>query len=103
VFFATGFVVAAWATRIPAIQQRLSLSPGSFAVAVLGLEGGALIGLPVGGALVARVGSRRSLRLAFAVYPSALPAVALAPGAGWLVAALAGMAAARPTASSTWP
>jgi MFS family permease len=82
VFFATGFVVAAWATRIPAIQQRLGLSPGTFAVAVLGLEGGALVGLPVGGALVARVGSRRSLRLAFAVYPSALPAVALAPGLG---------------------
>jgi MFS family permease len=95
VFFATGFVVAAWATRIPAIQQHLGLSPGSFAVAVLGLEGGALVGLPVGGALVARLGSRRSLGLAFAVYPTALPAVALAPGLGWLAAALAVMAAAN--------
>jgi hypothetical protein len=35
VFFTTGFVVAAWATRIPAVQQRLSLGPGGFAVAVL--------------------------------------------------------------------
>jgi MFS family permease len=95
VFFATGLVVAAWATRIPAIQQRLGLSPGTFAVAVLGLEGGALVGLPVGGALVARLGSRRGLRLGFAVYPTALPAVALAPGLGWLVAALAVMAAAN--------
>jgi MFS family permease len=95
VFFVTGFVVAAWATRIPAIQQRLALSPGSFAVAILGLEGGALVGLPVGGALTARLGSRRSLRPAFAVYPTALPAVALAPGLGWLLAALAVMAAAN--------
>jgi MFS family permease len=95
VFFATGFVVAAWATRIPAVQERLALSPGTFAVAVLGLEGGALAGLPAGGALVARLGSRASLRLAFLVYPAALPAVALAPGLGWLTAALAVMAAAN--------
>jgi MFS family permease len=95
VFFVTGFVVAAWATRIPAVQQHLGLSPGGLAVAVLGLEGGALVGLPAGAALVARLGSRASLRLAFAVYPTALPAVALAPGLGWLATALAVMAAAN--------
>src|SRR5215211_2217169 len=95
VFFVTGFVIAAWATRIPAVQERLGLSPGSFALAVLGLEGGALAGLPAGGALVARLGSRPSLRLGFAVYPTALLGVALAPGLAWLVAALAVMAAAN--------
>jgi MFS family permease len=95
VFFVTGFVVAAWATRIPAIQQQLGLSSGGLAVAVLGLEGGALVGLPVGGALVARLGSRASLRAAFAVFPTALAGVALAPGLGWLAAALAVMAAAN--------
>jgi MFS family permease len=95
VFFVTGFVVAAWATRIPAVQERLGLSAGGLAVAVLGLEAGALVGLPAGGALVARLGSRRSLRLGFAVYPTALPAVALAPGLGWLAGALAVMAAAN--------
>ncbi|HYY81583.1 MAG TPA: MFS transporter [Actinomycetes bacterium] len=91
----TGFVVAAWATRIPAVQQRLSLSPGRLAVAVLGLEGGALVGLPAGGAIVTRFGSRRSLRLGFAVCPTALLAAALAPGLGWLAAGLAVMAAAN--------
>jgi MFS family permease len=95
VFFVTGFVVAAWATRIPAVQERLGLSPGSFALAVLGLEGGALAGLPAGGALVARLGSRPSLRLGFAVYPTALVGVALAPGLAWLAVALAVMAAAN--------
>jgi MFS family permease len=95
VFFVTGFVVAAWATRVPAVQERLGLSPGSFALAVLGLEGGALVGLPAGGALVARMGSRPSLRVGFAVYPAALLAVALAPSLPWLVAALAVMAAAN--------
>ena len=95
VFFVTGFVVAAWATRIPAVQERLGLSPGSFALAVLGLEGGALAGLPAGGALVARLGSRPSLRLGFAVYPTALVGVALAPGLAWLAVSLAVMAAAN--------
>jgi MFS family permease len=95
VFFVTGFVVAAWATRIPEVQQRLALSPGTFAIAVLGLEGGAIVGLPAGGALVAQLGGRASLRLGFALYPTALVAVALAPSLGWLVAALAVMAAAN--------
>ena len=95
VFFVTGFVVAAWATRIPAVQERLGLSPGTFALAVAGLEAGALAGLPAGGALVARLGSRPCLRLGFAVYPTALLGVALAPGLAWLTAALAVMAAAN--------
>jgi hypothetical protein len=59
------------------------------------LEGGALAGLPAGGALVARLGSRPSLRLGFALYPTALVGVALAPGLAWLAAALAVMAAAN--------
>jgi MFS family permease len=52
------------------------------------------VGLPVGGALVARVGSRRALQLGFAGYPTALFAVALTSGLAMLAAALAGMAAA---------
>jgi MFS family permease len=95
VFFMTGFVVAAWATRIPAVQQRLGLSPGALAIAVLGLEGGAIVGLPAGGALVGRLGSRASLRLGFAIAPTALVGAALAPGLGWLAAGLAAMAAAN--------
>ncbi|HEX8863544.1 MAG TPA: hypothetical protein VGC06_31485 [Actinomycetes bacterium] len=65
VFFVTGFVVAAWATRIPEVQQRLALSPGRFAIAVLGLEGGAIVGLPAGAALLARpaLGSKAAARV----------------------------------------
>jgi MFS family permease len=80
VFFLTGAVVAAWSTRIPAIQERLHLTPAALGLAILGLEAGAVVGLPIGGALVARIGSRRSLRAGFAVYPTALLAVAAAPG-----------------------
>jgi MFS family permease len=94
-FFLTGLVSASWAARIPAIQEQLQLSAGELGVAVLGLEAGAIAGLPAGGALIARRGSRTALRAGFAVYPLTLPAVALAPGLATLAASLAAMAFAN--------
>jgi len=92
IFFITGATYAAWATRIPAVQDRLDLSPGELAVAIVGIEAGAIAGLPLGAALVSRLRSPASLRLGFAVYPTALLAVAAAPGLAALVPALAVMA-----------
>ncbi|MBE2316078.1 MFS transporter [Solirubrobacter sp. CPCC 204708] len=94
IFFAVGWVYAAWATRIPAIKDELSLSSGEFGLAVLGLEGGAVIGLPLGGWLTARIGSPSALRSGFAVFPPALFATAVAPGLGALALALGVMACA---------
>ena len=94
VFFMTGFVYAAWATRIPAIKADLDLSAGALGVAILGLEAGAIAGLPAGGALAARAGSRTALRIGYALYPAALVGVALAPSLPALAASLAAMAAA---------
>src|SRR3954465_5213541 len=95
VFFLPGAVFAAWSTRLPAIKERLGLSDGALAVAILGLEAGAVAGLPLGGALVTRAGSRTALRVGFAAYPLGLVAVGLAPGVGALAAALAAMAFAN--------
>jgi len=94
IFFMTGWVYAAWATRIPAIKDDLGLSDGELGLAILGLEAGAIVGLPAGGALVARIGSRRALQLGFSTYPTALFAVGLAPGLTALAGSLAAMAAA---------
>jgi MFS family permease len=94
IFFLTGFVYAAWATRIPAIKADLGLSEGALGLAILGLEAGAIAGLPAGGALAARAGSRAALRFGFAAYPTALLGVALAPTLLALAVALAAMAAA---------
>ncbi len=88
-----GAVYAAWATRIPAIKEDLGLSAGQLGLAILGLEAGAIAGLPAGGLLVARLGSPWGVRLGFAVYPLALVGVALAGGVGTLALALAAMAA----------
>jgi MFS family permease len=89
VFFVTGAVFASWGSRIPAVQDTLNLSPGELAVAILGIEGGAIVGLPLGGALTARLGSRPSLRLAFVAYGTAMVLVCGAPSLGVLTAALA--------------
>jgi hypothetical protein len=93
VFFVAGAIPAAWATRTPAIKERLDLSAGELGLGVLGLEAGAVLGLPAGGLLVAHVGSPTGLRAGFAVFPAALVAVAIAPELVTLALALAAMAA----------
>ena len=95
VFSVNGFVLANWFVRIPAIQQKLSLGEGLLGLALLGAAVGALICMPLTGALVSRFGSRRvvgatALLLSFSVV---LPA--LAPGLFWLVPALAGIGASN--------
>src|SRR4051812_49599725 len=95
IFFLTGAVFAAWSTRLPTIKEDLHLSDGALAVAILGLEAGAIAGLPAGGAIVARAGSRAALRGSFVVYPLGLLAVALASGVATLGLALGAMAVAN--------
>src|SRR3954471_15565957 len=95
VFFVTGAVFASWGSRIPAVQAQLHLSPGELAIAILGIEGGAVLGLPLGGALTARIGSRSSLRLALVGYAAAMALVGAAGGLGALAGALALTAAAN--------
>jgi MFS family permease len=95
VFFITGAVVAAWSTRLPAIKEQLHLSNGALALAILGLEAGAIAGLPAGGAIVARAGSRAALRGGFVAYPLGLVAVSLATDVAALGVALGAMAVAN--------
>jgi MFS family permease len=95
IFAVTGAMFATWASRLPATQERLALSPGELAVALSGVELGALVGLPLGAVVTGRVGSRTALRLAFTVFPTALVAVARAPGLAALVPSLVLFAAAN--------
>ncbi len=88
-FCVTGAVAATYAGRVPAVQDRLLLSPGGLAVAALAIEGGALLGLPLGAALVGRWGSRRSTRVGCAVFAPGLLVGALAPTLTWLAVGLA--------------
>lgn len=94
-FTVAGWLPAAWATRIPAIKADLDLSAGALALGILGLEAGAIVGLPTGAALVARLGSPRALRIGFAAFAPALIAVGLAGNLAALAAALLAMALAN--------
>ncbi len=94
-FAAVGAVAATWAARIPDVQDRLQLSAGEVGLALLGLEGGALAGLPLGSVLARRCGVRAGAILGFAVYSPGLAVAVLAPSPGWLVVALAVWAAAN--------
>jgi MFS family permease len=94
-FGLTGFVFATWAARIPAVQHRLGLTPGSLALVLSAIEGGAVLGLPAGGALVARAGSATCLRAGFVLYPAGLAGIAVAPSLVILVPVVMVWAAAN--------
>ena len=72
-FFLNGAVFSSWYARLPAIQDRLDLSPGELGIALLGAPVGLLVAQPAIGALAARTGSR----LVVAAAPLYLGAVVL--------------------------
>jgi MFS/sugar transport protein len=87
-FLLTGVLSASWASRVPAIKDGLGLSDGQFAIALVGLEGGAVIGLQLGGLVVPRTGSRRALIASLLAFSVALLGPAVAPSLLVLAASL---------------
>lgn len=91
VFFVNGALFASWASRVPAIRGRLGLSDGELGVALLGLAVGAVVGLPTGGALVARCGSARVVPAGLVGMSLSLAVLPWAGGQGRLAVALAAL------------
>ena len=87
-FLLTGVISASWASRVPAIKDGLGLSDGQFAIALLGLEAGAVIGLQLGGLVVPRTGSRRALSASLLAFSGVLLGPALSPNLLVLAASL---------------
>ena len=87
-FLLTGVISASWASRVPAIKDGLGLSDGQFAIALLGLEAGAVVGLQLGGLVVPRTGSRRALSASLLAFSGALLGPAVAPSLLVLAASL---------------
>jgi len=87
-FLLTGFVMASWSSRVPAIKDGLGISDGQLAIAFVGLEVGAVVGLQLGGIVVPRTGSRRSLTVALLAFAGALLGPTVVPNLAALVAAL---------------
>jgi len=93
-FGLVGAVYFTWAARLPAVKADLGLSDAQLAVALLGLEAGALVGLQVGGVLVPRGGSRAALTVALPLLAALLAGPGLAPSLPVLTAAAFILAAA---------
>jgi MFS family permease len=95
VFFTNGVVIGTWVVRIPAIKDRLGLSEGLLGVVLLGAAVGALVAMPVVGALVSRFGSRRIVGVSALALTVALLTPGLAPSLPLLVLAVALLGAAN--------
>ncbi len=88
IFFLNGLAVASWFVRIPAVQEKLALSEGLLGLALLGTATGALVSMPLAGALASRLGSRRVVGATALLLALSLVPPALAPGLASLVLAL---------------
>jgi fucose permease len=63
VFGANGFMFASWASRVPDVKATLSLTPGRLSLLLLAISAGSVIGLPLAGRLINRLGAATGVRL----------------------------------------
>lgn len=88
VFFANGFIFSNWVVRIPSVKERLALNDAELGVALVFMAIGALIAMPVSGALIGRLGSGRIAATIGTMYVSLFFLVGLADALPFLCAAL---------------
>jgi HAD superfamily hydrolase (TIGR01509 family) len=87
-FFADGLLLGSWAARIPAIQRQADLTNTLLGLALFAASLGALVAMPLAGALSERIGSRRVVISALLGGGVSLYLASLASGVGGLAAAL---------------
>ncbi len=88
VFAVNGLILATWISRIPALRDALDLSASQVGLVLLSMSGGAVLALPMTGAIVGRVGASRTVRLASSVCIAGLALIGLADAIPLLVAGL---------------
>lgn len=77
-FFLNGLCFASWASRIPAIQEKLQLSEAALGTLLLCIPIGALISLPLSAWIILRLGSRPAMILSALLYALCLCMIGLA-------------------------
>jgi hypothetical protein len=88
IFLVNGVGIGAWAVEIPRIKALLALSDARLGAALFTFALGAILAMAFSGPLAARFGSGRMTLGLGVAFVLALPLPALAPGYGWLCAAL---------------
>jgi len=76
-FFISGFGTAAWAPLVPYVKARLSADEAELGLLLLCLGVGSVIAMPVAGALVGRIGSRKTVAAGALGIAAALPLLTL--------------------------
>ena len=86
-FIGAGFAFASWASRIPAVRDQLDLSPSALGFVLFAIAAGSVVALPMSGAIIARIGTRRTIAGMAAVLAIGLLVVACGYRAGVAVLA----------------
>lgn len=86
IFGLNGFLVASWATRIPAVKDIAGLSVATLGVVLLAPAVGALVAFEVSGRAAARFGSARVTGWCALAFCALLPLVGFADHAAWSLA-----------------
>ncbi|MES2706314.1 MAG: MFS transporter [Verrucomicrobiota bacterium] len=79
-FFLNGALFATWVSRLPAMETARSLSHAQLGLALLVIAVGAVISMPLTGALSSRVGTAFICRATVVSYCLILPLLAVVPG-----------------------
>ena len=87
-FFLQGICFASWASRIPAIQQKLGISEAGLGAVLFAIPMGQLLTLPLAGWAVAKKGSRQVVLYAVVAYALVLVALGWSASVWQLVPAL---------------
>jgi MFS family permease len=88
IFLVNGAAIANWVARIPDMKQQLALSDGALGFALVWAAVGALIGQPMAGWLIGRLGSRRVTTLCAIGFSLVAGLPGVAPSLPALMAAL---------------
>jgi len=87
-FFMPGFAAAAWAPLIPFAKARVGLDDGALGLVLLAAGIGAIVTMPIAGALAERLGCRRVIAGAAVLTALCLPLLAAVASLPALVATL---------------
>ena len=79
VFAGNGGLFATWASRIPAVRDRLDADARGLGFALLFTAVGSLIAMPLSSRFIARIGERRVIAVCVTACVLAYPALGLAP------------------------
>jgi MFS family permease len=87
IFLLNGVALASWAARLPALEARLDLGAGGLSIVLAAVAAGALLGMPLAGRVISRVGSRAPTRVALVAFAAMVAVVTAAPSLAVLLAA----------------